>query len=98
MPTKQGRQFKAGGLAVEFQRIPSPWGNTSAGASQPDAGETAEGIEGPFVVADNAEVQPKAELTDEDKQLIEDARLAQLMTDDPGAYEQEMIDALQQQT
>lgn len=46
------------------------------------------------MVADDM-LSPKAELSDEDKALLEEARLAQLATDDPGAYEQEMIDALQ---
>lgn len=34
----------------------------------------------------------KIALSSEDRALLEDARLAQLMTDDPLAYEQEMID------
>lgn len=33
------------------------------------------------------------ELSDEGKEIAEQARLSQLMTEDPLAYEQEMIDA-----
>lgn len=86
--------LKLGILQVEFNQVPPLRGNVPAGASQPDAGETAFGVEGPYVVADDM-LSPKAELSDEDKALLEEARLAQLATDDPGAYEQEMIDALQ---
>lgn len=87
--------LKLGALHVEFQKAPEPRRNVPAGASQPEAGETAAGVEGPFVVGDNAETVPQAPLSEEDKELLEDARLAQLMTDNPEAYEQEIIDALQ---
>jgi hypothetical protein len=68
--------------------------NAVAGASQPAGEETSEGFVGPFVAADGPSEVQKAELSDEDRELLNEARLAQMMTDDPGAYEQEMIDAL----
>lgn len=55
---------------------------------QPEGGETPSGGS-----QRAAELPAKFELSDEDKALMEEARLAQLMTDDPMAYEQEMIDA-----
>lgn len=56
--------------------------NQLASVDQPAAGETAVGSE---------ENQPV--VVDVDPELREDLRLAQLMTDNPVAYEQEMIDA-----
>jgi hypothetical protein len=62
-----------------------------AGANQPVGGETPEPV-GQISVS---ELPAKAEFSDEDRLLLEESRLAQLATDDPMAYEQEMIDALQ---
>lgn len=86
--------LKLGALQVEFYQVPQLRGNAAVGASQPDGAETLPGSEGPLEVAPDM-TTPRAELSDEDKALLEEARLAQLATDDPAAYEQEMIDALQ---
>lgn len=87
--------LKLGALQVEFYQVPQLRGNVPAGASQLADEETFVDTEGQFEVAESPQVIQKAELSDEDKALLEESRLAQLMTDDPAAYEQEMIDALQ---
>ncbi len=59
------------------------------------AGETVVGDESyrwRLRVAENATAKPSAELTLEDQDLIEEARKAQLMIDDPIRFEQEAID------
>jgi hypothetical protein len=71
--------------------VPStPRGNTAESANDPDAGETAYGSESARLVDIDA-----APLTPEDEEILEEARKAALMTDDPLGYEQEIIDALQ---
>ena len=54
---------------------------------QPEGGETPSGG------SQGAATQAKVHLSEDDKTLMEELRLAQLMTDDPLAYEQEMIDS-----
>lgn len=83
--------LKLGDLSLEFQ-APQPRGNVHAGANQPADGETSEPGVGRIAESD---LPAKAELSDEDRLLLNEARLAQLASDDPMAYEQEMIDALQ---
>ncbi len=73
-----------GDLHVAFYNEASQLGrNQLASVDQPWGGETplGSGTEQPLV------------MTAEDQELREDMRLAQLMTDNPVAYEQEMIDA-----
>ncbi len=53
-----------------------------------------EGEEEALIDAGGGIVKPaKVHFTPEEEQVLEDARLSQLMTDDPLAYEQEMIDS-----
>lgn len=77
------------GLHVEFRNA-APGGETPASQGfvfRPEGGET------PLTDDQGAVLQARIELTPEEKQVLEDARLSQLMTDDPLAYEQEVIDA-----
>lgn len=85
-------------LEVDFSFRPvlPPRGNAAAGANQSPGGETPEDTGQRETGSYQGE--PLEELTDEDKETLEDVRRAQLMVDDPEAYEQEMIDALEGRT
>jgi hypothetical protein len=85
--------LKMGDLSVEFYQVPQLRRNADAGRDLPDGGETLPGFVGEYEVDTGA--MPPIEFSDEDRALLEEARLAQLMTDNPAAYEQEVIDALQ---
>lgn len=84
--------LKLGELDVTFSFPPVlvPRRNAELPANQSLGGETP---------ADTGERQvageESPELTDEDKELLEDLRRAQLMVDNPVDYEQELIDSLQ---
>jgi hypothetical protein len=77
-------------LEIKFGPDQAAWGNAQLQyeVGQPEGGETPSG-QGYAVPFDALPV----ELTEEDKLLMEEVRLGQLMTDDPMAYEQEMIDS-----
>lgn len=89
-------QLRLGDLAVEFYQSPQLRRTESPAAVPPVGGET------PLVLVDETEVAdvetlPREGLSEADKAFLEDARLAQLMTDDPAAYEEEIIEALREE-
>lgn len=77
------------GLSIQFDVASArAWENALAPGfvDQPEGGETPSGG------SQGASVQ-SFPMSAEDKAILEESRLAQLMTDNPLAYEQEMIDA-----
>ena len=81
------------GLNIEFDApTPDLWRNTAAvEVDQPEGGETPSG--GSYLARPLPVTAQTMQMSDEDLTLMEEMRLAQLMTDNPMAYEQEMIDA-----
>lgn len=76
--------FQCGALSIEFL-AGGLGGNQFAGVDHSFGGETPGDGE--------AGGETRVLLTPEDREVQEEIRLSQLMTDDPVAYEQEMIDA-----
>ncbi len=80
--------LKIGDLSVEFFQLPRLRGNVAAGFDN-----QARGGETPAGAAMDLSEPATLILTDEDKAVMEEAQLAQLLAEDPMAYEQQMIDA-----
>lgn len=80
--------LRYGDFSVEFQRAATGETFVPAFVDRPEGGETP--------LTDVPEQDPskaRVELSPEEKQVLEDAHLGQLMTDDPLAYEQAVIDS-----
>ncbi len=79
------RKLRVGDFECEFETLSSRGNAERVFVNQRPGEETP--------VAANVQSETEATPFVPDRELMEDLRLAQLMTDDPVAYEQEMIDA-----
>jgi len=82
-------RLKLGDLEIDFYNGSQPDGNQSVYASQ--VSYPAETEELKPATTSKMKTQ-EVHLTPEQKEILEEARLSQLQTEDPLAYEQEMID------